>query len=135
LLAATGGRLLLAGKIADVERRTTTGFARGRLSLQGSGPYGRDMTVDFQNENLVACVAGQPVVTMPDLICIVSSLDGEPITTEMLRYGQRVAVVGIPCHPMLRSPQALAAVGPKAFGYDMEYEPIEASGWVPWTTL
>jgi DUF917 family protein len=135
LLVATGGRLLLSGKIADVERHTTTGFARGRLLLQGSGPYGRDMTVEFQNENLVACVDGQRVATVPDLICIVSSLDGEPITTEMLRYGQRVAVVGIPCHPMLRTPQALAVVGPKAFGYDMDYVPMEADGWVPWTTL
>lgn len=135
LLEATGGRLLLRGKIADVERRTLTGFARGRLVLEGQGPYGRDMQIEFQNENLVACVEGRAVTTVPDLICIVSALDAEPITTELLRYGQRVAVVGIPCHPMLRTPEALAAVGPAAFGYDLAYAPLEPSGDLPWTSL
>ena len=37
LLAATGGSLLLAGKIVDVERRTGGGFARGTLTLAGAG--------------------------------------------------------------------------------------------------
>lgn len=135
LLDLTGGHTLLVGKITDVERRTVTGFARGRLDLEGTGPYGSHMEVDFQNENLVARVDGQVIVTVPDLICIVSTLDAEPITTEMLRYGQRVTVVGIPCHPMLRSPQALAVVGPAAFGYEMSYTPLEAHGAVPWTSL
>lgn len=135
LLEATGGRTLLVGKIVDVERRTATGFARGRLQLQGSGPYGSTMEVDFQNENLVARVDGEPIVTVPDLICIVSTQDAEPITTEMLRYGQRVTVVGIPCHPMLRTPQALAVVGPRAFGYETPYTPLAAQGAVPWTSL
>src|SRR6185295_8217424 len=40
LLAATGGSLLLVGKIVDVERRTGAGFARGTLSLVGSGSFG-----------------------------------------------------------------------------------------------
>lgn len=135
LVEVTGGRLLLVGKIVDVERRTTTGFARGRLRLQGNGPVGSRMDIEFQNENLVACVDGQPIVTVPDLICIVSSLDAEPITTELLRYGQRVAVVGIPCHPMLRTPEALGVVGPRGFGYDLSYTPLEPSGAVPWTNL
>lgn len=135
LLAATGGRVLLRGKIVDVERRTTTGFARGRLLLRGSGPDGDAMQIEFQNENLVACIDEQPVATVPDLICIVSADEAEPITTELLRYGQRVVVVGIPCHPMLRTPEALAVVGPRAFGYDLEYRPLEPTGPVPWTTL
>ena len=136
LLAATGGQLLLVGKITDVERRTATGFARGRLSLHGSGPHGAEMEIDFQNENLVARVDGQAVATVPDLICIVATADAEPITTELLRYGQRVAVVGVPCHPLLRTPEALAVVGPRAFGYDLEYRPLApGEGKTPWTSL
>jgi DUF917 family protein len=135
VLAATGGRILLVGKIVDVERRTTTGFARGRLTLQGSGPYGSAMEIDFQNENLVARVDGAAVATVPDLICIVAAQDAEPITTEQLRYGQRVALLGIPCHPMLRAPEALVAVGPRAFGYDLDFTPLEPAGPLPWTSL
>ena len=135
LLLATGGRLLLVGKIADVERRTGGGFARGTLSLVGSGPYGSAMQIDFQNENLIAYVDGVSIAMVPDLICIVATDDAEPITTELLRYGQRVSVVGIQCHPLLATPQALEVVGPRAFGYDVAYEPLAPGGPLPWTTL
>ena len=49
---------------------------------------------------------------------------GEPITTETLRYGQRVTVLGAPCDERWRTPEGLALVGPRYFGYDHEYEPI-----------
>src|SRR5262245_51180596 len=135
LLAATGGSLLLAGKITDVERRTGGGFARGTLSLTGSGPYGGNMRIDFQNENLIAYADDVPIATVPDLICIVSTDAAEPITTELLRYGQRVSVVGIRCHPLLSTPEALAVVGPGAFGYDVAYRPLDPGGPLPWTML
>jgi DUF917 family protein len=75
------------------------------------------------------------VASVPDLICIVASADAEPVSTEMLRYGQRVSVVGIPCHPVLRQPEALAAVSPRAFGYDLDFRPLEPTGPTPWTVL
>ena len=46
---------------------------------------------------------------------------GEPITTEAIRYGMRVGVVVLPANPMLKTPQALNVVGPKAFGFDIPY--------------
>ena len=65
---------------------------------------------------MVACV--------PDLISIVDNDTGEPIPTEDVRYGQRVAVLTLPCHPLLKTPQALKIVGPQAFGYDnVKFEP------------
>jgi DUF917 family protein len=135
LLLATGGTLLMVGKIVDVERRTGGGFARGTLELTGAGPFGGTMRIDFQNENLIAYADGTPIATVPDLVCIVSTDAAEPITTELLRYGQRVSVVGIRCHPMLSTPEALAVVGPRAFGYDVEYRPLAPGGPLPWTTL
>ena len=39
---------------------------------------------------------------------------GAPLQTEDLRYGLRVSVLGIPAHPLLRTPEALAVVGPGA---------------------
>lgn len=42
-----------------------------------------------------------------------------------MRYGLRVAVVGLPAHPLLATPQALAVVGPAAFGHaDVAYAPL-----------
>jgi len=45
--------------------------------------------------------------------------------TEDLRYGLRVSIVGLPAHPLLRTSDALAVVGPAAFGYgDVVYSPL-----------
>ncbi|MEZ4559068.1 MAG: DUF917 family protein [Caldilineaceae bacterium] len=44
----------------------------------------------------------------PRLICIVDTETGEPITTEQLRYGLRVTVLGIPSSDKLRTPAALS---------------------------
>ncbi|MCA1644733.1 MAG: DUF917 domain-containing protein [Chloroflexi bacterium] len=135
VLEVTGGRLLLNGKISDVQRRTTTGFARGEVALIGSGPHGASLRVEFQNENLVAWSGERVVASVPDLICIVASADAEPVTTEVLRYGQRVSVLAVPCHPLLATPTALEVVGPRAFGYEVDYQPLAPNGATVWTTL
>lgn len=50
---------------------------------------------------------------------------GHPLQTEDLRYGLRVSILGLPAHPLLRTPEALAVVGPAAFGYDdVKYQPL-----------
>ncbi|UCC84114.1 MAG: DUF917 domain-containing protein [Gemmatimonadota bacterium] len=126
ILATVPGRVLFHGKIVDVERRTTEGFARGRVTIEGTGDdAGAQLVVDFQNENLVAQRGGALIATVPDLICIVDAERGEPITTELLRYGFRVSVLGFPAPPLLRTPEALAVVGPEAFGYQAVYAPLE----------
>jgi DUF917 family protein len=126
ILSTVQGRTLFNGKIVDVERRTTEGFARGRVTIQGTDKdIGARLVVDFQNENLVAHGDGAVIATVPDLICIVDSERGEPITTELLRYGFRVSVLGFPAPPLLKTPEALAVVGPEAFGYEAAYVPLE----------
>jgi len=124
--AVTGGFVVWQGKIADVARRTETGFARGDASIAGLGVYeGKSLRISFQNEFLIARTDDETIVSTPDLITILDAETGEPITTETLRYGFRVVVLGIPCDPRWRSPQGLALVGPAYFGYDAEYVPVE----------
>jgi DUF917 family protein len=48
----------------------------------------------------------------------------EPITTESLAYGQRVRVLGLPCADQWRRDGMLDVVGPRAFGYDVDYVPV-----------
>jgi len=126
ILETVAGTVLFLGKIVDVERRTTEGFTRGRVELSGlDEDRGSKLEVEFQNENLVARRNGEVVFTVPDLICLVDADRGEPVTTELLRYGYRVAVLGFPAPQLLRTPEALAVVGPGAFGYDVAYRPFE----------
>lgn len=123
--ASCNGRVLFRGKINDVERRTVKGFARGRMTLTAFGDPNDKLELVFQNENLVAWHNGEIVATVPDLITLLSLEDGEPIGTEMLRYGLRVAVLGMPAPKELKTKEALEIVGPKAFGYpDITFTPM-----------
>jgi DUF917 family protein len=125
VLAITGGQRLFHGKIVDVQRRTERGFARGEATFHGLGDDdGHQLQIRFQNENLIALRDGVPVATVPDLITVLNEESGEPITTETLRYGFRVVVVGMPCASVWRTEAGLALVGPRAFGYNMEYQPL-----------
>jgi DUF917 family protein len=125
ILAQEGVRLLFTGKIVDVARWTTGGFARGRLEIEGFEAYTRaTLQIEFQNENLIAWREGEAIAMVPDLICIVDSDTARPISTEETRYGLRVAVLGLACSPLLRTPEAVQVVGPRAFGYELDYEPL-----------
>ncbi len=121
----TGGRRYIRGKVVDVERRATRGFAKGHLIIEGvEEDAGRRVEIDFQNENLVISEGDEIPVTVPDLITLVTTDEGEPITTELVRYGLRADVLVIPCPELLKTPKALEVVGPRAFGYDIKYRPL-----------
>jgi len=116
-----GARRLFTGKVVDVKRATAAGFVRGRLSLAGlDEDGGRSAEVDFQNENLIVRSGGEALAAVPDLISLVEADSGQPLTTEGMRYGLRVHVVGIPSSPLWWRPEALRLVEPRAFGYDMD---------------
>jgi hypothetical protein len=122
----TNGFLAFKGKVVDLQRRTVGGFARGEAHLDGIDEYaGSRLEINFQNEHLVAIRDGQYIVTVPDLIAVLDVDTGEPITTEAMRYGFRVAVIGMPCDPRWRQPKGLELVGPRYFGYDVDYVPVE----------
>lgn len=122
VLSAQPGRVLFRGKIVDVERRTTQGFARGTVTFDGVDEFSnRRCSIEFQNENLICIVEDEVVATVPDLICIIETETGTPITTEELRYGFRVTVVGLGAPDKLKTPEALNVVGPRAFGFDLDF--------------
>jgi DUF917 family protein len=89
-----------------------------------AGAAGR-LEVEFQNENLLASVNGEVRATVPDLISVLDRDSAEPITTERLRYGQRVKVLAVSAAPIMRSAAALRLFGPAAFGYALDFRPVE----------
>ena len=129
VVASTGGKLFFTGKITDVRRELVGGFARGHAHLSGVGDWaGSEAQIAIQNENLVLWVDDVPVIMVPDLIINLELDTGEPITTEILRYGQRIAVIGLPVHDLMKTPQALEIVGPKAFGYpELTFQPLAST--------
>lgn len=132
VLDRLGGRRLFTGKVADVERRTVEGFARAEVRVDGVGPdLGSTLVLHTQNEHLVAEVDGTVAASVPDLIIVLDSETGQPVTTEELRYGFRVTVLGVPCDPRWRTDAGLAVAGPRYFGYDFDFVPVEDCAAAP----
>ncbi|MEM7802774.1 MAG: DUF917 domain-containing protein [Chloroflexota bacterium] len=126
LCDSIGAFELFRGKVNDVERRTEGGFNRGELKIAGIKAFeGDNYTVELQNEFLVAFKNGEVIASTPDLITLLNDDTGEPVTTEAVRYGARVVALGIPSNPQWRKPEGLELVGPRYFGYDIDYIPIE----------
>lgn len=127
LVGALRGKLIHTGKVVDVTRRTVAGFARGEAVVTGLGAAaGSQLVLKFQNEHLIAERDGEVLVTTPDLIVVVDAETGEPITTETLRFGHRVAVVTAPMDERWHMPAGIELVGPRYFGYDVD--PIRFDG-------
>jgi DUF917 family protein len=119
ILQAERDKRLFAGKVIEVERRTTEGFLRGSVSIEGER---RDrIRIDFQNEWVVVWRDGAPLATTPELICVLDSDTGEAIGTEMVRYGQRVTVIVLPAPEIFLTARGLELVGPRAFGYAIDF--------------
>ncbi|XP_070579096.1 uncharacterized protein [Ptychodera flava] len=122
VLRLENGNLLIKGKVSDIARTTSGGFDKGKVTVEGFGEFqGSTLTVEFKNEFLVAWFKSYDDTTnvaacVPDLISCMDSESGEPITTDEVKYGLRVAVVVLPSSPLLRTPRALQYVGPQAFG-------------------
>ena len=117
--------VLFLGKIEDLIRETVNGFTRGKLFLK-SLTSNDELLIEFQNEFSYAKLNSEKLLAMvPDLICALDSESGEPITTDGLRYGQRIKIVAISVPPLMRSKKALELFGPRAFGLDFDYTPLE----------
>lgn len=126
LCEALGAFRLFDGKVADLQREVRGGFTRGVAHLAGLGAdKGGTLRLDFQNEMLLARVDDRPVAVTPDLIAVLDLVTGRPITTETLRYGARVTVIGLPAHSWWRTERGLETAGPAYFGYDVPWAPVE----------
>ncbi len=126
LMAEIGAFRLVTGKVSDVERHTTSGFVRGSVVIEGLGEdAGRLIRLELQNENLVALERGRLLASVPDLISVLDSETADAIATERIKYGQRVVVIAFACDPVWRTERGIAITGPRAFGYDVNYVPVE----------
>jgi DUF917 family protein len=129
ILDEAQGKQLFRGKVVDVERRATEGFLRGRCAIEGlDEDRGARLEIAFQNEWVVAWRAEnsdpEPIAMSPDLICVLDTVSGNAFGTETIRYGMRVTVVALPAPPVFLTPKGLDHVGPRAFGYDLDFRSV-----------
>jgi uncharacterized protein len=131
VLDEAAGKLLFRGKVVDVARRTTEGFLRGTAVIEGlDEDRGARLELAFQNEWVVAWRADgserTPIAMSPDLICVLDSVSGNAFGTETIRYGMRASVIALPAPPVFLTSKGLQHVGPRAFGYDIDFRSVFA---------
>ncbi len=125
--AKLNAEVIFHGRIKDIERRTVGGFARGTARFDGvEAWHGHSLRLDFQNEFLMAERDGKTIVTTPDLITLLEAESGNPVTADSLRYGLRLVALAFEASPLWRSPEGIALVGPRYFGYPVDYAPWQS---------
>ena len=127
ILRRNRGRVLFQGTVVAVERRNERGWTFGKATIRDqASTFGAELFLESQNEHLVAIRDGEVVATTPDLIMALGADSSEPIPAEEIRYGQRVVVVGLPCDAQWRTEAGIALSGPRRFGYDVDFRPVES---------
>lgn len=118
-------RLIGAGKVADKSTRIVGGYDVGEAKIEAFEPNQSDISISIKNEYLLAQSDGATLASVPDLIVVADYETSEPINAERLRYGQRVGVFAVGCPEFYRTEKALKVVGPRNFGFDVDYCPFE----------
>jgi len=123
---AGNGYLLFQGLVTAHNWKVEEGFTVGQIKLTGIDECkGEEYTIWYKNENIISWYNGEVDVTVPDLISILEKDTGMPITNPNCDKGKRVSVIGFPASEQWRTPDGITAFGPKFFGHDVEYVPIE----------
>ena len=121
-----GGQVIGRGELAEKNWETRGGYMFGDLLVRDAAE-GPGLKVWLKNENHIVWRGNQVLCTSPDLICIVGADDACPYTNTQLAVGQRVAVIVAPAPAALRTPEAVAALGPAHYGFNIPYVPLEAA--------
>ncbi|MBI4589149.1 MAG: DUF917 domain-containing protein [Candidatus Rokubacteria bacterium] len=123
---ALEGCVLFRGRVVKKAWESRDGYMFGTTTVDGEGvDRGHTLEIWFKNENHVTWRDGSPWVLSPDLIMVMDAASGTPYTNTLLPEGARVAVVGARADPKLRTAEAVTLLGPRHYGYDLDYTPIE----------
>lgn len=117
-----GGAVLFRGQISACEWRTEDGFTLGSITIEGRDAYlGQTYRINLKNENLVGWLNDEVHATIPDLICLIDTQTGLPISNPDYCNGMRVAIVILPAPAEFTTERGLAAFGPTYVGLNQPF--------------
>jgi len=113
-----GGAVVFTGAVTAVNYKTDQGFTIGQITLQD---HAQTMTISVKNENMACWLDGAVVATVPDLICLFDSQEGEPVANPDVVKGQNLSVVILPAPTPFTSQKGLSIFGPQYAGVDAKF--------------
>jgi len=129
LLKVSNGHALFRGVVTRADMKGDRGFTWWDVELAGVQQYaGHVYKVFVKNENILAWLDGRPDAMSPDLICNLDPKTGDAVPSQGLggyQLNTEVVMVGIPASPLWRTPKGIEVLGPRHFGFDLDYVPLE----------
>ena len=122
------GWVLFEGRITATEIADEESFAFGMGTHRMKGlrhHEGHTLSIWYKNEYHVSWLDDKPFVTSPDCLIIVNRDTGEPAISYDFHVGDEVALIGRKAHEAHRAERGIRALGPRHFGFDIDYVPIE----------
>jgi len=125
ILDILDGWLIFKGIVKKYSWRDEKGFLKGESILAGIEKYsGHILRSWIMNEHIIAFLDDEPIVMPPDLIVFLDD-DGNPVTNTELKVGMKINVIAAKSPEIWRSRNGLKFFGPKHFGFNYEYVPVE----------
>jgi hypothetical protein len=130
LIRVSGAYPLFRGTVSKAEEKGDRGFTWWDVELKGLNQYaGHTYRVWVKNENMLSWLDGKPDVMSPDLIYNIDPKTGGAVSSSGLGgypMGADVMMIGRPANsPAWRTPKGIEIIGPRHFGFDFDYQPIE----------
>ncbi|MCC7181688.1 MAG: DUF917 domain-containing protein [Acidobacteria bacterium] len=130
LVKVTNGHKLFQGIVTASEDRGERGFSWSDVEIRGTNEFaGHTYKVYVKNENIVAWLDGKPDAMSPDFIANLDPKTGDSINPPTLGsyvVNEEVVLIGWPNAPkQWRTPKGIEVFGPRHFGFDFDYVPIE----------
>jgi DUF917 family protein len=130
LLKVSNGTKLFQGTVTKDDQKGDLGFSWSDVELTGTKEFsGHKYRIMVKNENIVSWLDGNTDVMSPDLMYNLNpktgstyaggGLGGYPMGVEMVIVGRAALAPGF------RSPKGIEMIGPRHFGFDFDYKPIE----------
>jgi uncharacterized protein len=129
LLDHLGGAHLFDGRVERTDEDPESGYQFHLCThrLRGIGDFERQTcSVWVKNEHHIVWVDDRPQALSPDIIALLDYNDGRPLTNHEVTEGIDVSVVVVPpLDPRWRSEKGISLLGPRAFGFEIDFEPFE----------
>ena len=130
LLKASSGYKLFQGLVTKSDEKGDRGFNWIDVAISGTDDFtGKTYEVFVKNENIIGWLDGEIDAMSPDYIYNLDPKTGESIVSKAgigsYPIGEEVVLIGLPSADQWRSDMGIKLMGPKHFGFDFDFTPIE----------
>ena len=130
LLNASTGYKLFQGLVTKSDEKGDRGFNWIDVEISGTDDFsGKTYKVFVKNENIIGWLDGEIDAMSPDYIYNLDPTTGSSIMSNAgigsYPIGQEVVLIGLPSADQWRSDMGIELMGPRHFGFDFDFIPIE----------